>query len=105
MLPGLRQWDLSLKEELKTSTKFSLLSINSVMWAKERHYSQLKPVQDRVVAERHNRSWVRGGDAVATRCVRSAHGSDQALTLAYSFAALGFNVFLNLNPTYHTVAQ
>lgn len=52
MLPGFRQWDLSLKEEFKT-TNFSLLSINPVTWAKEKHYRQLKPGQDHVVAERH----------------------------------------------------
>lgn len=48
----LRQQDFSLKEELKPSTKISLLSINSIVWARERHHRWLKPVQDDVVAKR-----------------------------------------------------
>lgn len=53
----------------------------------------------------HGVSWVRAGDAAATRCVRSAPGSDQALTSAYSFAVLGFGELLKLNSMYRTAAR
>lgn len=101
-------------EEFNASTIFSLLSINLVIWAKERYYRQPKAVQDHVAAERrepvpgymsHGCSWVRAGDAAVTWHVTSAHGYGQALISAYSLAVLGFGVFLNLKPTYCTAVQ
>lgn len=101
-------------EELKSPTLFSLLFINSVIWAKERYYRQPKAVKDHVAAERHEPvpgymsrgcSEVRAGDAAVTRCVTSAHGYGQALISAYSFAVLGFGVFLSLKSIYCTAVQ